>query len=42
VQDFRRLGETVSAGNHQISEAGIERSSVAGKRTNIAEYFEAL
>jgi methyl-accepting chemotaxis protein len=37
MQDFRPLGETVSAGNYQISEAGIELSSVAGKQTNIAE-----
>ena len=40
VQDFRLLGETVSAGNHQISDAGEELSSLAGKLTNTVELFE--
>jgi methyl-accepting chemotaxis protein len=40
VQDFRLLGETVSAGNHQISEASVELSSLAGKLTNTVELFE--
>ncbi|CAM4334168.1 methyl-accepting chemotaxis protein [Shewanella livingstonensis] len=40
VQDFRLLGETVSAGNYQISDAGIELSSLAGKLTNTVELFE--
>ncbi|QDE33087.1 MULTISPECIES: methyl-accepting chemotaxis protein [Shewanella] len=40
VQDFRLLGETVSVGNHQISEAGLELNSLAGKLTNTVELFE--
>ncbi|MGP1834878.1 methyl-accepting chemotaxis protein [Shewanella frigidimarina] len=40
VQDFTLLGESVSEGNHQISEAGNLLSNLADKLTDTVEQFE--
>ena len=40
VQDFTLLGESVSEGNHQISDAGNLLSNLADKLTDTVDLFE--
>ncbi|GGP48409.1 methyl-accepting chemotaxis protein [Shewanella algicola] len=40
VQDFRLLGETVSEGNYQISEAGSKLNNLANKLSDTVYQFE--